>query len=170
MDFPEKKPPKFHAGKLNFWALLSLAAAAGPGGGTWEKFGWNGSSCPCPTATPELNSGIQNESGRLGSVIPKRSSGKSGKKHHCALQESLSSAPILVGTLAAAGLWHWILGKFSHWKGGQAWKRLPREVGESPCLEMLKHNKLGHFVMWFSGNGGTQSKAGLDELGGLFQP
>lgn len=61
-------------------------------------------------------------------------------------------------------------GKFLHWKGGQAWKRLPRELGEEPSLEVLKHKQLGHFVMWLSGNGGTWSKVGLDELGGLFQP
>lgn len=60
-------------------------------------------------------------------------------------------------------------GNFLHWKGGQAWRRLPREVGESPCLEGLKHKQLGHFVMWFGGNGGTGSKVGLDELGGVFQ-
>lgn len=41
---------------------------------------------------------------------------------------------------------------------------------ESPSLEMLKHKKLEHFVKWFRGNGRTQSKVGLDELGGLFQP
>lgn len=32
------------------------------------------------------------------------------------------------------------------------WDRLPREV---------------HFVIWFSGHGITQSKAGLDDLGSL---
>lgn len=62
------------------------------------------------------------------------------------------------------------IGDFLHWKGGQAWKRLPREVGESPRLGVLKHKQLGHFVRWFSGNGDTQSKVGLDEPGGVFQP
>lgn len=56
-------------------------------------------------------------------------------------------------------------GRFPHWKGGQAWKRLPREVGQSPSLGVLKHKQLGHFVMWF-----TWPKVGLDELGGVFQP
>jgi len=50
------------------------------------------------------------------------------------------------------------------------WNRLPREVVESPSLEVIKNVYMWHFRIWFSRNGGVEWMVELDDLRGLFQP
>lgn len=47
------------------------------------------------------------------------------------------------------------------------WTRLLSEVWSNHSLGI---HKMWHFQRWFSGHAGIQSKVGLDDFGGLFQP
>jgi len=53
---------------------------------------------------------------------------------------------------------------------GVSVNRLPREVVESPSLEVFKKRVDMAFRAWFSRHGGVGLTAGLDNLRGLFQP
>jgi len=50
------------------------------------------------------------------------------------------------------------------------WNRLPREMVESPSLQVFENLKMWHFRTWFSRHGGVGWMIGLDDLGGIFQP
>jgi len=50
------------------------------------------------------------------------------------------------------------------------WHRLPREVVESPTLEVCKKRVMWHFGTWFSSHGGVGLTVGLEDLRGLWQP
>jgi len=50
------------------------------------------------------------------------------------------------------------------------WHRLPREVVESPSLEVLKNRGDVALRDVVSGHGGGGLEVGLDDLQGLFQP
>ena len=50
------------------------------------------------------------------------------------------------------------------------WKKLTREVGESPFLEVFKKCVDGALRDMVSGHGGAGLMVGLSDLSGLFQP
>jgi len=64
----------------------------------------------------------------------------------------------------------WILENFFTERVVKRWTRLPREVVESPSLEVFEKCVDVDFRTWFSRHGGVGLMVGLDDLRGLFQP
>ena len=64
----------------------------------------------------------------------------------------------------------WIFGEMSSQKAMKLWHGLPREVVESPSLEVFKSHAAVALRDVVSGHGGDGVTAGLGDLSGLTEP
>lgn len=183
------------------WLLLGIVWPAGPGKGLslCTQHWWGLTSNPCPVQNPqpkedfEMLQWVQRRTTELVKDLKHRSDEEPGGKeaqgrpyHTLQLPEKrlLKGGWLLIpGNLrqdekkwpqAAPGRFRLAIRKnFFMGRAVKHLNRLPREVVESPLLEVSQEmtgRDTWHSVLWFSWQGGAWWKVGLNDLWRIFQP